>query len=120
MRDVVVRDDTARATGAVLALLGDLEIEPPPEAFPGADLMAAAAQGRDLPQAGRLLRATDGWFHPGPRTAWGDFTAMAASLGVPAPRAPGVLPDISMLSVDVLDAEAAAWLLPATAVRADR
>src|SRR4051794_35942562 len=125
MRDVVVRDDTATATGAVLALLGDLEIEPPPAAFPGADLMVAEAQGRELPEAGRLLRAADGWFHPGPPTAWADFTTMTASLGAPPPGAPapgaaGVLPDISMLSVDVLDAEAAAWLLPATAVRADR
>jgi hypothetical protein len=64
-----------------------------------------------------LLRAADGWFHPGPPTAWADFTAMAVALGARPPVAPDDLPDVSPLALDALDAEAAAWLLPATAVR---
>lgn len=96
-------------------LVGRLGLRTPPEALPGADLEAARKQGSDLPEPGRLLRAADGWFHPGPPTAWADFTAMAIALGARA--VDGDLPDISALGVDALDAEAAAWLLPATAVR---
>jgi hypothetical protein len=54
-----------------------------------------------------LLRAADGWVHPGPPTAWDDFAAMVASLGG----------DLSALPAEVVDAEAGAWMLPAVAVR---
>lgn len=54
-----------------------------------------------------LLRAADGWVHPGPPTAWPDFDAMLASLGG----------DISTLSAETVDAEAGEWMLPAVAVR---
>jgi hypothetical protein len=54
-----------------------------------------------------LLRAADGWVHPGPPTAWDEFAAMIVSLG-------GHVAD---LPADVIDAEAGAWLLPAVAVR---
>ena len=66
-----------------------------------------------------LLPAADGWVHPGPPTAWPDFTAMAVALGAPAPdgRA-GALPDVSMLSAGAIDHEAEQWMLPAVAVRA--
>ena len=54
-----------------------------------------------------LLRAADGWVHPGPPTAWNDFTAMVDSLGG----------DLSTLAAEAVDAEAGAWRLPAVAVR---
>lgn len=106
-----------RVAAAVHELVADLGIETPREALPGADLVVAGEQGRELPEPGRLLRAADGWFHPGPPTAWADFTAMATSLGARPPVAPDELPDVSPLAVDALDTEAAAWLLPATSVR---
>ena len=105
------------ATEAVRDLMGRLGFDPPPEALPGADLVVAEELGLELPAPGRLLRAADGWFHPGPPTAWADFTAMAQSLGATPASASDGLPDVSMLTVDALDAEAAAWFLPATAVR---
>ena len=120
------------ATAAVRDLVGRLGFAPPPEALPGADLVAAAQLGLEPPVPGRLLRAADGWFHPGPPTAWAEFTAMALSLGALCGSAsdgpadgrpdglPDGLPDVSMLTVDALDAEAAAWFLPATAVRTAR
>jgi len=108
------------ATEAVRDLVGRLGFDPPPEALPGADLVVAAELGLELPAPGRLLRAADGWFHPGPPTAWADFTAMAQSLGASRASASDGLPDVSMLTVDALDAEAAAWFLPATAVRTAR
>jgi hypothetical protein len=106
-----------RVASAVHALLADLEIATPSEALPGADLVVAAEQRRVLPEPGRLLRAADGWFHPGPPTVWADFTAMAVALGARPPVAPDQLPDVTALTIDALDAEAASWLLPATAVR---
>jgi hypothetical protein len=55
----------------------------------------------------RLLRTADGWVHPGPPTAWDDFTAMVDSLGG----------DLSTLTAEAVDAEAGAWRIPAVAVR---
>jgi CoA-transferase family III len=55
----------------------------------------------------RLLRAADGWVHPGPPTAWDDFAVMLESIGG----------DLSALSAEAVDAEAGAWRLPAVAVR---
>ncbi|HXY91208.1 MAG TPA: CoA transferase, partial [Acidimicrobiia bacterium] len=54
-----------------------------------------------------LLRAADGWVHPGPPTVRPEFDAMVASLGG----------DLSTLPAEVVDAEAGAWMLPAVAVR---
>jgi hypothetical protein len=107
------------ASDAVRELVGRLGLDAPFEARPGADLVVAEEQGRDLPEPGRLLRAADGWFHPGPPTTWDDFTAMAVALGAPVGTQPEGerLPDVSGLRIDALDAEAAAWRLPATAVR---
>jgi len=56
----------------------------------------------------RLLRTADGWVHPGPPTAWDDFTTMVDSLGG----------DLSILTAEAVDAEAGAWRIPAVAVRA--
>ena len=89
------------ATAAVRDLVGRLGFAPPPEALPGADLVAAEQLGLEPPVPGRLLRAADGWFHPGPPTAWAEFTAMALSLGAlcgsasdgPADGRPDGLPD---------------------------
>jgi hypothetical protein len=88
-----------------------------PVSRPGAELVARAAQGRPWPHPGTLLRAADGWVHPGPSTVWPTFVAMAVSLGAPVP--PGApLPDLRDLPAEVVDAEAGHWLLPAAAVRA--
>ena len=54
-----------------------------------------------------LLRAADGWVHPGPPTAWEDFRAMLDALGG----------DLSTLAAETVDAEAGAWRIPAVAVR---
>ena len=62
-----------------------------------------------------LLRAADGWVHPGPPTVWPDFTAMVRSLGA-GPGEP--LPDVANLAAEAIDREAGAWMLPAVAVRA--
>ena len=64
-----------------------------------------------------MLRTADGWVHPGPPTAWSAFTDMALTIGAPIPGADAALPDLTGLTVDAVDAEAAAWLLPAAAVR---
>ncbi len=87
------------------------------EARPGADLHVRASAGLPFPAPGRLLRAADGWVHPGPPTAWETFTAMAISLGAAPPTTPGDLPDLRALSAEVVDAEAGDWRLPAVAVR---
>jgi hypothetical protein len=87
-------------------------------ARPGADLHVRAGLGRAFPPPGLLLRAADGWVHPGPRTTWDTFTAMALSLGALPPPTPGSLPDLGALSAEVVDAEAGEWRLPAVAVRA--
>jgi hypothetical protein len=55
----------------------------------------------------RLLRAADGWVHPGPPTAWDDFAVMLGSMGG----------DLSVLTAEAVDAEAGVWRLPAVAVR---
>jgi len=78
----------------------------------------SAALGIDTPRAARpgavgllphplLLRAADGWVHPGPPTAWPDFWAMVSALGG----------DLSTLAAEAVDAEAREWMLPAVAVR---
>ncbi len=74
----------------------------------GLPLLPPARPGSvGLLQPPLLLRAADGWVHPGPPTAWADFDAMLASLGG----------DISALSAEAVDAEAGEWMLPAVAVR---
>jgi hypothetical protein len=74
----------------------------------GLPLLEPARPGSvGLPPPPVLLRAADGWVHPGPPTAWADFHAMLGSLGG----------DLSQLSAESVDAEAGAWMLPAVAVR---
>jgi hypothetical protein len=87
------------------------------EARPGADLSVRARRGLPFPPPGRLLRAADGWVHPGPPTVWDTFSAMAISLGAPVPATPGALPDLRSLPAETVDAEAGEWRLPAVAVR---
>jgi CoA-transferase family III len=108
---VVARD----ATRDLCAALGLPLIA---EARPGADLSVRAARGLPFPPPGRLLRAADGWVHPGPPTVWDTFSAMAISLGAPVPATPHGLPDLRSLPAEVVDAEAGEWRLPAVAVRA--
>jgi len=78
----------------------------------------SAALGIGTPRAARpgavgllphplLLRAADGWVHPGPPTAWADFWAMVSALGG----------DLRTLAAEAVDAEAGEWMLPAVAVR---
>jgi hypothetical protein len=106
----------ATRTGVALArreiddLAERLGIPTPPEARPGADLAVRARTGIAWPAPAPLLRAADGWVHPGPPTAWREFTAMAETLGA-------AWPDLTGLTTDALEGEAAAWLLPAAAVR---
>jgi crotonobetainyl-CoA:carnitine CoA-transferase CaiB-like acyl-CoA transferase len=94
----------ARATGIAIArrairqLCEAIGLPPIVAARPGAvGLLAPPA----------LLRAADGWVHPGPPTAWESFDVMVASLGG----------DLSTLAAETIDAEAGAWGLPAVAVR---
>jgi hypothetical protein len=94
------------ATRELAATLGLAELD---EARPG-------AVGLLPPPV--LLRAADGFVHPGPPTAWADFVAMARSLGAPAPSpGGGPFPDLTGLAAEALDREAGAWMLPAVAVR---
>jgi hypothetical protein len=69
------------------------------------------------PPAAPLLRAADGWVHPGPATAWPAFVDLVVALGASAP-AGAPWPSLHDLSAERIDTEAAAWLLPAAAVRA--
>ncbi len=83
----------------------------PPEARAGADLAVRARSGMlPWPVDAPLLRTADGWVHPGPPTAWSAFVDMVTALGAS-------WPDLATLTTDTIDAEAAAWMLPAAAVR---
>jgi hypothetical protein len=116
MRTTAPASGIAVAHRAVDALAERLGLPLPPEARPGADLAARTAAGLAWPDRAPLLRTADGWVHPGPPTAWADFTALVASLGASVPR-DGELPDVSMLSAEAIDAEAGDWQLPIVAVR---
>ncbi len=111
------RAGVATALRAVEALADRLHRPLPPEARPGADLWERSRRGEEWPGRAPLLPTADGWVHPGPPTVWSAFTDMAVTLGAPVPTADQVLPDLTGLAADAVDAEAAAWLLPATAVR---
>jgi hypothetical protein len=115
---VAARSGPAIARQALADLAARLDLGLPEVALPGADLLARSTAGLPWPEHARLLRAADGWVHPGPSTAWPDFRALAESLGARADPASG-LPDVSDLSAEVIDAEAGAWLLPAVAVRTE-
>ena len=100
MSTVVAREtEVAIARRAVRELCEALGLPPVAVARPGAVGL--------LPRP-VLLRAADGWVHPGPPTAWDDFAVMLASLGG----------DLSVLAAEAVDAEAGEWMLPAVAVRA--
>jgi hypothetical protein len=118
---LAARSGAAVAHRALSDLAARLDLPLPDVALPGADLLARSAAGRQWPDRARLLRATDGWVHPGPSTAWPDFRALVESLGArptPGANAPDAdLPDVSALSAEAIDAEAGAWLLPAVAIR---
>ena len=117
----------AQVSGVAIArralddLASRLALALPEVARPGADLWMRARQGTRWPGSAPLLPAADGWVHPGPPTAWADFSAMVTALGAcPAAAADGVaMPDVGNLAVATIDAEAAAWMLPAAAVRAE-
>ena len=111
------RTGVATALRAVEALADRLGRALPPEARPGADLWERSRRREAWPARAPLLRTADGWVHPGPPTAWSAFTDMAVTLGAPVPTADRAFPDLTGLTADAVDAEAAAWLLPAAAVR---
>ncbi len=92
-------------------LAARLGVPLPVEARPGADLAVRARRGVPWPVDAPLLRTADGWVHPGPPTAWASFVDMVTALGASWPALDG-------LATDTIDAEAAAWMLPAAAVRA--
>jgi hypothetical protein len=103
------RPAVAIADAAARDLSERLGIPLLPEARPGAVGLLAP---------GVLLRAADGWVHPGPPTAWADFAAMVHALDPTVRRSPiGRLPDVSRLPAEVVDREAGEWQLPAVAVR---
>ena len=87
-----------------------LGIAVPPEARPGADLLVRAQRGVVWPVPAPLLRVADGWVHPGPPTAWSSFVDLVTAMGAS-------WPDLGGLTVDAIDREAEAWMLPAAAVR---
>jgi hypothetical protein len=91
-------------------LAARLGIPVPDEARPGADLLARSRRGGVWPVPAPLVRAADGWVHPGPPTAWSAFVDMVSAMGAS-------WPDLDGLTVDAVDREAAAWMLPAAAVR---
>jgi hypothetical protein len=94
-----------------------LGLSVPTAARPGGDLWARSVDGFAWPAPAPLLRAADGWVHPGPPTAWSDFAAMVATLGAPPVAHGAAFPDLRDLAAEAVDAEAAAWALPAVAVR---
>jgi hypothetical protein len=106
----------AATTGVALArreldeLAARLGIALPQEGRPGADLLVRSRRGVVWPVPAPLVRAADGWVHPGPPTAWSGFVDMVTTLGAS-------WPELGELTVDVIDREAAAWMLPAAAVR---
>jgi hypothetical protein len=106
----------ATRTGVALArreldeLAARLGVPLPAVARPGADLEIRSRRGIPWPVDAPLLRTADGWVHPGPPTAWAAFVDMVTALGA-------AWPALDMLSTDTIDAEAAAWMLPAAAVR---
>lgn len=84
--------------------------------LPTVDLARPGAPGLMAP--GVLLRAADGWVHPGPPTTWPDFTAMIEALAPTPPQQDRRgLPDVSMLAAEAIDREAGEWQLPVAAVR---
>jgi hypothetical protein len=102
---VAIADDVARDLSERLGL-----------ALP--DVARPGAVGLLAP--GVLLRAADGWVHPGPPTVWSDFATMVHSIDTSVRRSPaGTLPDVSHLSAETVDREAGEWQLPAVAVRAE-
>jgi hypothetical protein len=82
----------------------------PPEARPGADLLVRSQRGVVWPVPAPLVPVADGWVHPGPPTAWSSFVDMVTALGAHWP----VLDD---LTVDTVERELEAWMLPAAVVR---
>ncbi len=71
------------------------------------------------PERAALLPTADGWVHPGPPTVWATFADLVATLGAPVPEVGARFADLTSLSAAAIDAEAAAWMLPAAAVRRD-
>jgi hypothetical protein len=104
------RVGVALARREVDHLAAQLDLPLPVEARPGADLAARSRRRIVWPVDAPLLRTADGWVHPGPPTAWSAFVDMVTALGASWPV-------LDALSSDEIDAEAAAWMLPAAAVR---
>ncbi len=106
----------ASRTGVAIArreldeLAARLCIALPPVARPGADLAVRTRRGRPWPVPAPLLRTADGWVHPGPPTAWSSFVDMVTAMGASWPV-------LDALTTDQIDAEAAAWMVPAAVVR---
>ena len=117
--DCVSRAGVAIASRGLVALAERLGLAVPPEARIGADLRERSAQARVWPERALLLPTADGWVHPGPSTVWATFTDMVATLGAPGTGSGARFADLTSLSTAAIDAEAAAWMLPAAAVRPD-
>lgn len=94
----------------VAELADRLGIVLPPEARPGADLLVRSRRGVVWPVPAPLLPVADGWVHPGPPTAWSSFVDMVTALGASWPV-------LDELTVDIVEREVEAWMLPAAVVR---
>jgi hypothetical protein len=112
---VRARSGVALAHRELDELAARLDLALPDEGRVGADLLARTRRCVAWPAAAPLVRAADGWVHPGPATAWAAFADLAVSLGAP-PSDSAPWPSLLGLPVDRIDAEAAAWHLPAAAV----
>ena len=106
----VSRAGVALARRELTELADRLGIPVPDAARPGADLLVRSRGDVTWPVPAPLVRAADGWVHPGPPTAWPAFLDMVTAMGAS-------WPDLGELTVDALDREAEAWMLPAAAVR---
>jgi CoA-transferase family III len=115
----MARPGVATAARALVALAEQLDRPVPRVARVGADLWVRSGSGDAWPDPAPLLRAADGWVHPGPTTAWASFVDMVMAMGAPPPAPGATFPDLTSLPADVVDAEAAAWMLPAAAVRTE-
>lgn len=133
MNALVTRPAPLRAPRRAAVAIADEAVRDLCDAL-GVPMIDAARPGAPgLMAPGVLLRAADGWVHPGPPTAWPDFAVMIESMTSSSPRsasprhengAPGTpkrdgrgLPDLSMLSAEAIDREAGEWGLPVAAVR---
>ena len=131
MNVLATRPAPRRAPRRAAVAIADAAVREMCEAL-GLPMIDAARPGAPgLMAPGVLLRASDGWVHPGPPTAWPDFAVMIESMRlaslpssvlayprheIRARETPNGLPDVSWLSAEAIEREAGEWQLPVAAV----